>query len=163
MLRCLQNIWVLGSLGLSFNRTSIKSATCLFGIRPDWPGIPWEGRWGREPHTPFDRIIRPSQVIHISVNRGQPRTEKQERRHVIRWADVQPTQSYEFLLGTNQRSKSFGQQGGVEWLLERFVDAGPIKANRTAIVRKQGDQDCLREIAISLQILTDLQCFDFTD
>ena len=150
-------IWVFGSLGLSLNRTSIHLITCSSaGIRPEWPGIPWEGRWGREPHASCDRVIRPSQVIHVSVNRGQPRTEQQERRYSIRWADVPPTQSYEFLLGTNQRSKSFGQQGGVEWLLERFVDAGPIKANRAAIVRKQGDQDCLREIAISLQILTDL-------
>ncbi len=67
------------------------------------------------------------------------------------WTDLD-----EFLFGSNERPKSFGEQSCVEWLLKRFIDTGPIEADRTTIIRKQSDQDRLREIAITLQVLANL-------
>jgi len=40
----------------------------------------------------------------------------------------------QFLLSTDQSSKSFGQQSCVERLFERFVDTGTIEAGSRAII-----------------------------
>ena len=52
----------------------------------------------------------------------------------------------QFLLRADQRAEAFGQQGGVERLLERFVDARAIEVRGRAVIRQQGDQDRLAEL-----------------
>ena len=54
----------------------------------------------------------------------------------------------QFLLSSDKRAKSFGQKTGVEWFLERLVDARSIKAHRVAVVWQQSDQNDLGEVGI---------------
>ena len=54
----------------------------------------------------------------------------------------------QFLLSSDKRTESFGQKTGVEWFLERLVDARSIKAHRVAVVWQQSDQNDLGEVGI---------------
>lgn len=61
-----------------------------------------------------------------------------------------------FLLGTDQRTKTFGQESRIEGLLERLVNAGTIEAHRATVIGQQCDEDGFSEVSIATQILTDL-------
>ena len=69
----------------------------------------------------------------------------------------------QFFLRADQGSEPFGQQGGVEWLLERLVDARTIEARGGAVIRKQSNQDGIGEITAASQILANLQSFELAD
>ena len=59
--------------------------------------------------------------------------------------------------------EAFRQQFGVEGLLERFVDARAIEAQRAPVIRQQSDQNRLGEVGVLSQILTNLERFDLAD
>ena len=65
----------------------------------------------------------------------------------------------QFLLSSDKRAESFGQKTGVEWFLERLVDARSIKAHRVAVVWQQRDQDDLGKVSVLAKVLADLQRF----
>lgn len=70
---------------------------------------------------------------------------------------------HQFLLDADESTKSFGEQACIERLLERFVDAGTIKAHRVTIIWQQSNQDDLGEIRVLSKILADLKCFELAD
>ena len=70
---------------------------------------------------------------------------------------------HQFLLCSDEGSKSFCQQVGVERLLERFVDAASIEAHRLSVIGQQCDQNHICEVGILSQVLADLNGFDLTD
>ena len=70
---------------------------------------------------------------------------------------------HEFFLAADQRAETFSQETSVKGLLERFVDARAIKAERLAVIGQQGDQDDVGEVIVFAQVLADLQRFHFAD
>ncbi len=89
-------------------------------------------------HSPLaTRHSRPATKKGVSHLRGWETPIDEAFRIIVRTlADwTQPGANLDqFFLGTDQGSKSFGQQVGVERLLERFIDTASVEAHRLTII-----------------------------